>query len=152
MPRPGAAHARLEKLVGTWRGEEKMSPSPWMPEGGTAIGEVTNRIAMDGFNVVQDYTQTRDGTVSFRGHGVFGWDDTRKEYTLHWFDSMGMPPNVFRGSFDGDTLTLSSHDPRVHSRTVFDFGAPGSYRFKMEMSQDGNAWHAMMEATYSRTD
>ena len=29
MPKPTPAHDRLKKFVGTWKGEEKLSPSPW---------------------------------------------------------------------------------------------------------------------------
>ncbi len=27
---------------------------------------------------------------------------------LHWFDCMGVPPNVFKGEFEGDVLTLTT--------------------------------------------
>ena len=150
MPRPGEAHKRLEKLVGSWIGEEVMQPSPWAPEGGTATGRVTNRMALDGFNIIQDYEQERNGVVTFRGHGIFSWDAMRHDYVLHWFDSMGMPPNEFRGDFDGDVLTLNSRGPQGHSRGIHDFTRPGSYTFKMDMSQDGSQWQNFMEATYQR--
>ncbi|MGE5277442.1 MAG: DUF1579 family protein [Acidobacteriota bacterium] len=74
MPRPGEPHRQLRKLVGSWRGEERLSPSPWDPVGGTAVGRVENRSALDGFAVVQDYEQERNGAVGFRGHRVFSWD------------------------------------------------------------------------------
>ena len=91
MPTPGDAHRRLEVLVGTWIGEETMHPSPWDPQGGVADGTIENRLALDGFNVIQEYTQSRDGQQTFAGHGVFGWDGQRGCYTLHWFDTMGTP-------------------------------------------------------------
>ena len=62
---------------------------------GAATGRVRNRLALDGFAVVQDYEQERDGGIHFRGHGVFRWDPEERSYTLHWFDSLGLPPANF---------------------------------------------------------
>lgn len=150
MPQPDEAHKRLQKLVGEWRGEEKMKPSPWDPEGGTAIGRVSNRLALDGFNVIQDYTQERDGKVTFRGHGVFGWDMKTRDYVLSWFDSMGSPPEQFRGHFEGDVLTMTSRNAMGHSRAIFQLGQADTYEFKMDMSQDGSEWQNLMEGRYER--
>lgn len=74
MPRPTEAHRRLHALAGDWTGTEKMHPSPWDPQGGTAEGRVQNRVALDGFAIVQQYEQRRGGQISFSGHGVFSWD------------------------------------------------------------------------------
>ena len=100
MPKPTTAHQKLSKLVERWSGPEKMPPGPWAPEGGTALGRVENREGLDGFVVIQDYAQERDGEVVFRGHGVFGWNAGAGHYTLHWFDSMGMGANAFRGRIE----------------------------------------------------
>ncbi|MEK6677728.1 MAG: DUF1579 family protein, partial [Planctomycetota bacterium] len=64
MPQITEAHRKLEKLVGTWLGQEKMSPSPWDPQGGPATGKVQNRLALNGFFIVQDYEQQRNGSAS----------------------------------------------------------------------------------------
>lgn len=150
MPKPGSAHKKLEKLVGSWTGEEKMHPSPWAPQGSTATGVVENRVALDGFAVVQDYEQRHGNQVTFRGHGVFRWDAPRERYVLHWFDSMGMGPNEYVGSFDGPVLTLISDTGQGLSRTVFDLAGAGAYRFRMEQSEDGKQWQTLMEGSYTR--
>jgi hypothetical protein len=150
MPKPGEPHRQLQKLVGSWRGEERLSPSPWDPVGGTAVGRVENRSALDGFAVVQDYEQERNGAVGFRGHGVFCWDPQRQCHVLHWFDSMGMPGSEFVGRFEGDVLTVSNTGPQGHSRAVFDLHEPGRYVFRMEMSPDGANWQTFMEGRYSK--
>ncbi len=94
MPKPTEAHRRLERLVGAWTGQERLHPSPWDPSGGPAVGHVENRAALDGFAVIHDYEQERNGTVTYRGHGIYTWDSTRRQYMMHWWDSMGFPPNV----------------------------------------------------------
>jgi hypothetical protein len=150
MPRPTAAHLKLGRLAGSWHGEERMLPSPWDPAGGTAIGHVRNVRALDGFGIVQDYEQERGGGVTFRGHGVFWWDGSSNTYVLHWFDTMGQPPNEFRGTFDGDVLTLVSHGLQGQARATWDFSTPARYVHRLEMSGDGVHWQALMEGTYTK--
>ncbi len=150
MPTPGAAHFKLEKLVGFWRGEERVHPSRWDPRGGEAVGRVRNRIALDGFVLIHEYEQERKGRVALRGHGVIRWDPSTEQYVLMWFDSMGMPPNEFRGDFEGDVLTLTSEEPQGWIRAVWDFGEQGRYSYLMESSVDGDNWSPLMEGEYLR--
>ena len=149
-PKVTDAHEKLERLVGTWVGAEQLNPSPWDPEGGPAEGRVENRRALDGFAVVQDYTQTRNGAVSYRGHGVFGWDAARGVYTMHWWDSMGSPVNTFEGTFEGDVLTLSFAGAQGHHRTTMTFSGSDGYSFEMDVSPDGDQWYPFMSGTYSK--
>ena len=150
MPQLSDAHRQLAKIVGDWRGEEKLHPSPWDPVGGMADARVQNRLALGGFVVVQDYEQKRGGQVTFEGHAVFRYDAQAQCYVSHWFDSMAMQPNEFRGQFVNDVMTLNMQGPMGHNRTVFDFSKPGQYTFKMEVSPDGQHWHPFMEGKYAR--
>ncbi len=150
MPKPGEKHKKLLMLTGKWEGEETMHPSPWVPEMKKAVGKVDNRVALDGFNVIQDYEQRMGDVVSFRGHGVFSFDQHQGDYVMHWFDNMGTPCNVFRGQFEGDTLTLTTQNPMGHSRAIFELGKPGRYAFKMDFSQDGKQWKTFMEGSYTK--
>ena len=148
MPKPSPAHKKLELFAGTWSGEEKMHPSPWDPKGGVASASLASRVACDGFYVAGDYEQRRNGVVTFRGHSVFGYDDQSQEVVLHWFDSTGMGADIFRGKFQGQTLTLTCHNAMGHHRLVYDFSEKGTLRSKMEMSPDGKKWSAMFDCVY----
>ncbi|MFQ5602496.1 MAG: DUF1579 family protein [bacterium] len=150
MPKPTEAHKILERFVGTWQGEEKMYPSPWHPSGGVAQAKIKNRLSVDGFVVVQDYEQARDGKVNFWGHGVFSWDSAQNSYLLHWWDSMGMPVNVFKGQFEKDTLTMTQEGPQGRSRGTFKLIGDDRYTFKMDVSGDGEQWQTFMEGDYAR--
>ena len=151
MTKPTKGHQKLDKLVGAWKGKEKMHPSPWDPKGGTADASIENRKALDGLIVIHDYEQRRDGKVSFQGHGVFSFDAEREIYSMHWFDSMGMPANEFRGKLEGDVLTLTNQTPQGQSRAVYDLSGKDAYKFKMDVSQDGKQWKTFMEGSYTKT-
>lgn len=148
MPKPGPAHQQLAKLAGHWTGSETLHPSPWDPQGGPATGKVTNRVALDGFAVVQDYEQVRGGAVSFRGHGVFFVDGEGKP-ALHWWDTMGGCFSAFTGQWQGDTLVMTSSSPMGWFRCRFGI-AGARYTFAMDASQDGKQWMETMNGSYSK--
>jgi hypothetical protein len=152
MPKPTADHKRLEKLAGIWKGTEKMYPSQWDPQGGEAQATTRARIACAGFNVVSDYEQTRGGQRTFEGHGVYSVDAKANQVVCHWFDSMGQGVEEFRGTWQGDTLTLTSKSPMGHARLTYDASKPGVLRSAMEMSQDGKTWNKMFDGNYRRED
>ena len=149
-PKPSPGHLLLEKLAGSWEGEETMHPSHWYPKGGVSIGRNKHTIGLGGFALLADYEQERDGTITFTGHGVYTYDPGEDRFTLHWFDCLGSPPEVFVGGFDGDVLTLSHGGPGKHARMTYDYSTPGTMKGKMEMSPDGKAWKVFFEAVYKR--
>lgn len=152
MPRPGAPHEKMARLAGLWTGEEKIHPSPFDPEGGSARGRVENRLGASGFAIVQDYAQERSGNVNFEGHGVLTWDAAAGCYVMHWIDSMGTAPSMFRGSWQDDTLTLISDGAEGTCRCSWTVAKDGrSQTFRMETSPDGKAWLPLLEGRYTRS-
>ena len=152
MPKLTEQHEKLQALAGTWRGEERIHPSPWDAKGGPAMAEWTARIGCDGFFLISDYAQSRGGKVTYRGHGVYGWDAQEKCYTMHWFDSMGSGATVpaVRGAWEGDTLTFQHQASMGHSRYVYVFESADLFRFRIENSQDGKAWSIFQDGVYTR--
>lgn len=148
---PTAEHKRLHRLAGTWEGEENLKPSDWGP-GGTAIGRYTMRVDIDGFFVIQDYVQKTEGEVSFRGHGVFGWNSEEKLYTWYWVDSMGQVPFPSLGVWEGNTLQFQHGGLRDRAgRYTIQFEADDTFAFHIENSADGGAsWVTLMQARYKR--
>ena len=151
MPKPTDRHAKLKALEGTWVSEEKLYPSPWDAQGGTALGRTESKMALDGFYLLSDYVQERGGKVTYRGHGVFGYDPSKNAYSMHWFDSMGFPcGDPAKGTWEGNRLTFQSASPMGHGRFTYEFQGEGRYHFKLENSQDGKQWAAFMEGVYTR--
>lgn len=152
MPKLTDAHKNLQRFAGKWSGQETIAPTPWDPKGGTAIGRVENKVAINGFAVLQDYEQERAGAVSFRGHGVFHYDAEKNAYVMTWFDSMGMPPSDYRGRYENGVMTLLNQGPQGHGRAIFDLSKENEYRFKMEVSQDGKQWFPFMDGHYKKIE
>lgn len=151
MPGPTEFHQKLKAFVGEWTGEETMHPSPWDPKGGKSKGTYHCRVVCDGFAVVQEYEQVRDGVVGFRGHGVFGYDVQQNCYLWHWTDSMGgMPCVATQGQWSGDTIVWQNESPMGKSRYTHTFLPNGRCAFKIEVSQDGSTWAPMMDAIYGK--
>ena len=150
LPKPGPEHKALERLAGTWVGEETIHPGPFDPVGGKATAVVRNVMAVGGFALVQDYEQTREGGVNFIGHGVLRWDGPAGEYSLLWVDSTGFPPSEYRGKFAGEVLTLSYKGPMGHSRAIWTLKGATGYDYRMELSQDGATWHPFMDGSYRK--
>jgi hypothetical protein len=69
-PTPLEEHRKLAAFAGEWVGEETVYPSRWT-EGGPATATVSARIDLNGFYLIQDARQMRDGKESFATHGVF---------------------------------------------------------------------------------
>ena len=150
MPKVSEGHHKLEKVAGNWEGEETMYPSPWDPEGGSAVGRITSRVALNGFALINDYEQERDGKITLTGHGVFTYQPKEDSYTLVWVDCMGAPPEIFKGKFEGDILKLAHGGPGMHVRLTYDVSEPDVLKTGMEMSQDGNTWNRFFDARLAR--
>jgi hypothetical protein len=148
MPKPTDAHRQLEKLAGSWVGDETIYPSPMDPQGGTATSRMTAKVVVDGFALVSDYHQERGGVVTYRGHGIFTYEPQSSEYVMYWVDSIGSPGETFRGRLDGSMLALTSRGPMGSFRLSYDLGTPGRLKSRMEMSQDGMNWQPFFDSSF----
>ncbi len=150
MPTPSPGHRQFERMAGTWEGTETMYPSPWDPKGGTAIGRTVGRVAVGGFALVIDYQQTRNGVVTFSGHGIYTFDPTSDLYGMTWVDSIGSPPEHFTGKFTDDVLVLGHDGPPMHVRMRSDYSQSDRIASSMEMSEDGRSWKTLFDGEYHR--
>jgi len=151
IPKPSAGHLKLHVLAGRWQGEETMYPSQWDPKGGKATGRNVSRMSLSDFVLISDYEQERNGIITYAGHGVFTYQPKDNTYSLHWYDSMGSPPEAFIGGLSGDILTLAHGGPGMHARMTYDLSeAPNLLATKMEMSPDGSSWQTLFDARYRK--
>jgi len=152
MPTVGPEIKRLSELMtGTWRGEEKIHPSDWDPKGGAGFGTWVVHPSLDGFVVLADYTEERDGKVVYRGHGVYSWDPHQKTYVHVWFDNIGHPPKAMtKGTLEGNRFQYTTDEGPQTSRMTYDW-KDDKFEFRIEHSKDGGkTFSPMHEGRYTR--
>lgn len=151
MPKLAPGHSFFERMAGQWSGDVKMYPSPWDPKGGTAPASTRIQVQLNGFVAIGDYDQKKDGVTAYAGHSVFTYDAENDLYTLHWFDSIGSPPEVFTGKRVGQVLTLAHGGPGMHARLTYDLTDQAELKSSMEMSQDGAHWQKFLDVSYRKS-
>lgn len=147
---PLAEHARLAAFAGEWNGEEVVFPSRWT-EGGPATSHVVARMDLNGFYLIQDSVQMRDGKQMFATHGIFTYDRDDRSYKLFWYDSLGYtPPSPASGGWVGKTLTLVRGSLRGNARHVYEIINEDSYSLKIQFSPDAEGWADVLTGVYRR--
>ncbi|NVN85825.1 MAG: DUF1579 family protein [Rhodopseudomonas sp.] len=150
-PQPLEEHRRLAAFAGEWAGEETVFPSRWNA-GGTASSKVTARIDLDGFYLIQDTRQFRNGKESFATHGVFTYDRDDRLYKLFWHDSLGYtPPAPATGGWKDNILTLRRGSLRGTARHVYEIIDDNNYTLKIQFSPDSEGWADVLTGIYRRT-
>lgn len=151
MPKPTEQHRKYQSMVGTFKGDETLHPMPWEPKMVKVASKSVNRLDLDGFFLIIDHEQTRDGRIAYRGHGVYGFDAGKSKWTMYWFDVMGCGFNApALGTWEGNTLRYEHAHERGHSRYTYKFEKEGQYTLAIEMSQDGKSWTPFLTGTYTR--
>ncbi|WFU25072.1 DUF1579 family protein [Bradyrhizobium sp. CB1717] len=147
---PLPEHARLAAFAGEWDGEEMVFPSRWTA-GGPATSHVVARMDLNGFYLIQDAVQIRDGKQSFATHGLFTFDRDDRTYKLFWYDSLGYtPPSPASGGWVGQTLTLVRGSLRGNARHVYEILNEDSYSLKIQFSPDAEGWADVLTGVYRR--
>ena len=143
-------HRKLSVFAGEWSGEETIYPSRWS-EGGSATAIVKAHMALNGFYLIQDTVQMRDGAETFGTHGVFTYDREDRRYKLFWHDSLGYySPAPASGGWTGKTLILVRGSLRGNARHVYEVVDDNNYSMKIQFSPDAEGWADVLTGTYRR--
>lgn len=151
LPAPTEFHRKLLNFVGDWGGEEELHDDTQWAVRGSLAGRSTVRVALDGLAVVADYEQSRNGRVTFRGHGLVTYDTEKASYVLHWFGRTGGRILTLNGDFSGEVLTLAMALPPNHFRLSCDLVDTGQLQSRLERSDDGENWRLLFQGTYRRS-
>ncbi|MET4391085.1 hypothetical protein ABIB73_006872 [Bradyrhizobium sp. F1.4.3] len=147
---PLPEHARLAAFAGEWNGEEVVFPSRWTA-GGPATSRTVARMDLNGFYLIQDSVQMRDGKEIFATHGIFTYDRDDRTYKLFWYDSLGYtPPSPASGGWVGKTLTLVRGSLRGNARHVYEIIDDDAYSLKIQFSPDAEGWADVLTGVYRR--
>jgi hypothetical protein len=109
-------HKLLTDSVGTWSYTVKM----WMNGDPTSKPDISKGTAirkamMDGRYVVMDVTGKMDmpgpdgkvQSMTFKGHGLEGYDNVKKKFVGTWMDNMGTGIMMSEGDYDPATNTFT---------------------------------------------
>src|SRR5512143_2620983 len=93
----------LEDDVGTWDADVIVRPGPGAAEQ-RSRGVSVQRL-VGGRWLVADFKNE----TGFEGHGLYGWDATRKAYVGTWVDGMRSFLTIMEGAWDPETRTMTYH-------------------------------------------
>jgi len=109
-------HKLLTDSLGTWSYTVKM----WMNGDSSSKpdiskGTATRKAMMDGRYVVMDVTGKMDmpgpdgktKSMTFKGHGIEGYDNVKKKFVGTWMDNMGTGIMMSEGDYDPATKTFT---------------------------------------------
>ena len=152
---PGWAHEMLAKQAGKWKTETKFWHAPGMPPEVTP-GELESEMILGGRYLKSKFTGLAMGQP-FEGMSIEGYDNTKKEFTSIWIDSMGTGFSIGHGKISEDkkTITYSGTMPdplnkvEAEYKSVVTFESDDKHMFEMFGIQDGKEIK-MMEMVNTR--
>jgi len=105
---PGAPHKVLDVFVGDWEVASKWWMDPAAPPM-ESKGTVSKKWILDGRFLQEDFSGEMMG-MPFKGTGLTGYDNLKKQYNSFWVDSTttAMLISLGTASKDGKTLTFNS--------------------------------------------
>lgn len=111
---PGPAHKVLDPLVGKWDYAVRWWMAPDAPaEESKGSGET--KWIMDKHYLQQDVQSPpmQPDMPAFRGMGLFGYDNLKKQYFSIWIDNMCTGPMILWGTADaaGKVITFTGEEP-----------------------------------------
>src|SRR5262245_57868254 len=98
-PKPGADHAILKQLEGTWDTTMKM-------QGMESKGSATYKMDLGGLWLTSKFEGDMGGE-KFSGRGFDTYDADKKKFVGVWFDSMSTKPMVLQGTYDKAKKTMT---------------------------------------------
>jgi hypothetical protein len=152
---PGPHHQAMAGAVGEWNFVSKMWMDPAAPPMETT-GTASMKLTMNGLFLVEDTSAQMMG-MDWTGHGVFGYDNTKKKHIGVWYDSMGSMIMNFEGDCDGKCGVVTSYsdylDPMTNTqkrmKTVSSHEGPDKSMMLM-YDVAGETETKVMEIVYTR--
>jgi hypothetical protein len=95
-----AEHEVFLKDVGTWDAEVEVRPGAGAPPQ-RSKGVAVNKLV--GTWLIVDF----ENDSGFKGHGIYGWDATKKQFAGTWIDAMRPFLSLMTGSWDAATQTMT---------------------------------------------
>jgi hypothetical protein len=149
LQKPGPEHEKLKQFEGTWDAVMKMA-------GQESKATATYKSILGGMWLASDFKGDLGG-MPFEGHGVDGYDQTKKKYVGVWFDSLTSAPLRFEGNYDPKTKLMvmtgesvgADGQPQKFKNTT-EHKDKDHFTFKMYMVQPGGKEDLAFTIEYTR--
>ena len=153
LARPGAPHALLTDMEGSWNTLTRS----WMMPGQPPVesrGVSEQKIILGGRFLYQEFKGEAMG-APFTGIGIIGYDNHKKKFVSTWMDSMSTGMFHFEGDGEGKTITMTcSYDDPVRGpmkmRTITRIEDKQAHRFEMYGIDAHGKEEKIMEITYTK--
>lgn len=152
---PGAAHALLVKMEGSW----DVKSTCWMEPGSPleSSGTSEQKMVLGGRFLQQEFVGDMMGS-HFSGIGYLGYDNHKRKYVSTWLDTMGTGIYYFEGTAgdNGRTITqICDYDDPVQGpvkwRSVTKLVDDDTLEFEMFTTNSSGNEEKMAEMTYTRS-
>jgi hypothetical protein len=147
--KPGPEHEKLKELEGKWDAVMEMA-------GQKSNATATYKSICGGMWIQSDFEGDLGG-MKFQGHGLDGYNQTKKKYVSVWFDSMSSAPLQFEGDYDPKTkllvMTGESTTPdgrREKFKNTTETKDKDHFTFKMYMIQPDGTEQLAFTIEYTR--
>lgn len=147
--KPSEAQRALAQLAGSWKGKQKLSPSPWDMQKGEATTTIDAKLALGDLFVLVDYAQTLPDKSKYNAHLVIGFNGGRSEHEVFWFDSNGSIGAPFVGKLEGQTLTAARTGGKGQMRLVWSVDGK-KMTLTLSHSADGKTWTPFSEGSFQK--
>lgn len=130
---PGEPHQKLAGMAGDWNAEVRIWMDP-AAEPMVSQGTMEGQMVMGGRYLEQTFRGDMMGEP-FEGRQWTGYNNITGQYEANWVDNMSTAIFVYRGTMDGNTLTLEGEfrDPMsgetVKSRGVLEMVSDTEMRY-----------------------
>ena len=153
-PKPAPEMEKLAKMMaGTWSGQEKHEPSPFLPAGATGKGLFKVSLGPGGHSLVEQYN-SRGALGKFTGHGMTYWDPKAKVFRGVWCDNFTPTCDASVGQWEGDNLVFLSEGEFQGQKTKLKMFYSGftadSFDFGIDMSMGEGPMARIMTIKYTR--
>ena len=159
LAQPGAEHARLAQVVGTWH----QDTTHWMVPGAEpnrSTAKAVVRSVLDGRFITQHVSgefEFGGQKFDFEGMGLYGYDNLERKHFFAWVDNMGTMMMTAEGTTDADGNIVyysTMPDPmtggKVKVKSILRFDSESRHTFQMHSEQPDGSWFKNMEITARR--
>lgn len=147
-PKPGPEHEKMKEMEGTW---DTVMDAQGQQSKGTAKYKSVN----GGLWLTSDFEGDLGG-MKFQGHGIDGYDQTKKKYVSVWTDSMNTAPMMMEGDYDAKNKMvvfkgeMPMGENKVKVKSTNEVPDKNHMTFKMYLLAPDNSEQLMFTINYTR--